>query len=143
MGPLVVCVKSSSHVFQTYAGGILDSHDCNTTSALEHSLLLVGEGVANGTDYWLARNSYGKSWGENGYIRLAKDNIQHKLNDGNTIPALGYGTWQLVPDRKTTNGIGSQANAIKAIKEAVMVGYRHIDSAYMYDTEKVIGAAPK
>ncbi|CAG2172783.1 unnamed protein product, partial [Oppiella nova] len=58
------------------------------------------------------------------------------------IPALGYGTWQLAPDRKGT-GNSSQADAIEAIKEGVMVGYRHIDSAYMYDTEKVIGAALK
>ncbi|CAG2170148.1 unnamed protein product [Oppiella nova] len=71
-GPLVVYTKSSSPVFQTYSGGILDSRKCNITGPLDHSLLLVGEGVANGTDYWIARNSYGKGWGEKGYIRLAK-----------------------------------------------------------------------
>ncbi|CAG2173805.1 unnamed protein product [Oppiella nova] len=72
-GPFVVYTKSSSHVFQTYAGGILDSRECNTTSAtLDHSLLLVGEGVDNGTDYWIARNNYGEGWGEKGYIRLGK-----------------------------------------------------------------------
>ncbi|CAG2170886.1 unnamed protein product, partial [Oppiella nova] len=74
-GPVVVYTKSSSRVFQTYAGGILDSHECNTTGPFDHSLLLVGEGVDNGTDYWLARNSYGEGWGEKGYIRLAKGYI--------------------------------------------------------------------
>ncbi|CAG2168836.1 unnamed protein product [Oppiella nova] len=71
-GPLVVYTKSSSPSFQTYAGGILDSAECNTTGPFDHSLLLVEEGVDNGTEYWLARNSYGESWGEKGYIRLAK-----------------------------------------------------------------------
>ncbi|CAG2181872.1 unnamed protein product [Oppiella nova] len=59
-GPFVVYTKSSSHVFQTYAGGILDSRECNTTGPLDHSLLLVGEGVDNGTDYWFTRNNYGE-----------------------------------------------------------------------------------
>ncbi|CAG2175718.1 unnamed protein product, partial [Oppiella nova] len=71
-GPFVVYTKSNSHVFQTYAGGILDSRECNTTGPLDHSLLLVGEGVDNGTDYWIARNNYGEGWGEKGYIRLGK-----------------------------------------------------------------------
>ncbi|CAG2175806.1 unnamed protein product [Oppiella nova] len=70
--PFVVYTKSSSHVFQTYAGGILDSDECNNTGPLDHSLLLVGEGVDNGTDYWIARNNYGEGWGEKGYIRLGK-----------------------------------------------------------------------
>ncbi|CAG2181759.1 unnamed protein product, partial [Oppiella nova] len=71
-GPLTVLTKSSSPVFQTYSGGILDSRECNTTGTLDHSLFLVGEGVDNGTDYWIARNNYGEGWGEKGYIRLAK-----------------------------------------------------------------------
>ncbi|CAG2182433.1 unnamed protein product [Oppiella nova] len=71
-GPFVVYTKSSSHVFQTYAGDILDSRECNTTGPLDHSLLLVGEGVDNGTDYWFTRNNYGEGWGEKGYIRLGK-----------------------------------------------------------------------
>jgi hypothetical protein len=57
-GPLVVYTKSSSPVFQTYSGGILDSRECNTTGPFDHSLLLVGEGVDNGTDYWIARNRF-------------------------------------------------------------------------------------
>ncbi|CAG2174034.1 unnamed protein product [Oppiella nova] len=69
--PFVVYTKSSSHVFQTYASGILDSLECNTTGPLDHSLLLVGN-VDNGTDYWIARNNYREGWGENGYIRLGK-----------------------------------------------------------------------
>ncbi|CAG2160016.1 unnamed protein product [Oppiella nova] len=44
MGPLVVYVRSSSPAFQTYAGGILDSRECNTGGPFDHSLILVGRG---------------------------------------------------------------------------------------------------
>ncbi|CAG2167291.1 unnamed protein product [Oppiella nova] len=81
-GPVVVLTKSSSPAFQSYAGGILDSRECNTAGLPDHSLLLVGEGVENGVEYWLARNSYGEDWGEKGYIRLAK---------GTNVCGIGYG----------------------------------------------------
>ncbi|CAG2168835.1 unnamed protein product [Oppiella nova] len=81
-GPVVVFTKSSSPAFQSYAGGILDSSECNTAGLPDHSLLLVGEGVENGVEYWLARNSYGEDWGENGYIRLTK---------GTNVCGIGYG----------------------------------------------------
>jgi 2,5-diketo-D-gluconate reductase A len=52
------------------------------------------------------------------------------LNDGNTIPQLGFGLWQ-VPNE------GAQA----AVTEAFKVGYRSIDSAKIYENEKGLGDA--
>jgi len=51
------------------------------------------------------------------------------LNDGHTIPQLGYGTY-LVPPEQT-------AESVRAALEA---GYRHIDTAEMYDNEGGVGA---
>jgi 2,5-diketo-D-gluconate reductase A len=52
------------------------------------------------------------------------------LNDGTTIPQLGFGVYQ-IPPRDTE----------KAVSEALEVGYRHIDTAQMYGNEKGVGAA--
>jgi 2,5-diketo-D-gluconate reductase A len=52
------------------------------------------------------------------------------LNDGNTIPQLGFGVFQIEP--KDTE---------KAVSEALEIGYRHIDTAEMYGNEKEVGEA--
>lgn len=52
------------------------------------------------------------------------------LNDGSTIPQLGFGVWQVPAD---------EAEAVVA--EALKVGYRHIDTAAVYGNEEGVGRA--
>jgi 2,5-diketo-D-gluconate reductase A len=52
------------------------------------------------------------------------------LNDGNTIPQLGFGVFQIEPK-----------DTAKAVSEALDIGYRHIDTAEMYGNEKEVGEA--
>ena len=48
--------------------------------------------------------------------------------DGNRIPLLGFGTWMLEPD-----------DARRMVAEALRIGYRHIDTAWIYRNEKAVG----
>ena len=50
------------------------------------------------------------------------------LNDGNTVPQLGFGVFQIEPDETA-----------EAVREAIEVGYRHIDTAEMYGNEREVG----
>lgn len=51
-----------------------------------------------------------------------------KLNTGDSIPAIGLGTWQSQPGE-----VG------KAVEAALRAGYRHIDTAFGYGNEKEVG----
>jgi 2,5-diketo-D-gluconate reductase A len=53
-----------------------------------------------------------------------------ELNDGNTIPQLGFGVFQIPP-----------AETARAVSLALEAGYRHIDTAEMYGNEKEVGEA--
>lgn len=55
------------------------------------------------------------------------------LHDGNKIPAIGFGVFQIPADGSTYT----------AVKEALEVGYRHIDTAQAYFNEKEVGQAIK
>ena len=67
--PLSVSIEADTYVFQTYKSGVLNSTKCGTQ--LDHAVLAVGYGSENGQEYWLVKNSWGTTWGENGYIKLA------------------------------------------------------------------------
>ena len=69
--PLAVLVEADKRVFQTYKTGVLTSSQCGTN--LDHAVLAVGYGTENGQDYWLVKNSWNSSWGDNGYIKLGMD----------------------------------------------------------------------
>jgi 2,5-diketo-D-gluconate reductase A len=61
------------------------------------------------------------------------------LNDGTTIPQVGFGTLSIQPDRSTSPANVEMTAAIVA--EALDAGYRHIDTAQSYGTERGTGLA--
>jgi C1A family cysteine protease len=70
--PVAIAIEADTYSFQSYTGGIYNSDKCGTQ--LDHAVTVVGYGSESGQDYWIVRNSWGSSWGENGYIRIAKSN---------------------------------------------------------------------
>jgi len=67
--PLAVAIEADKMVFQTYKSGVLTDAKCGTN--LDHAVLAVGYGNENGQDYWLVKNSWNTTWGDQGYIKLA------------------------------------------------------------------------
>jgi len=70
-GPLAIGVDAIT--WSSYTGGIMSN--CNGKQ-LDHGVLIVGFNDANSPPYWIVKNSWGTSWGENGYIRLEKGTDQ-------------------------------------------------------------------
>ena len=68
--PIAVAIEADTRYFQSYSGGILTSTSCGTN--LDHGVLVVGYGTENGIDYYLVKNSWGTSWGDKGYVKIAR-----------------------------------------------------------------------
>ncbi|XP_062091143.1 pro-cathepsin H-like [Humulus lupulus] len=57
--------------FRFYKKGVFTSDTCgNTPMDVNHAVLAVGYGVEDGVPYWLIKNSWGASWGDNGYFKM-------------------------------------------------------------------------
>ena len=87
--PLAVAIEADKFCFQTYKSGVLTNANCGTT--LDHAVLAVGYGTENGTDYWLIKNSWNTTWGDQGYIKLGRDSLN------------GTCGVQMDPNQPTTN----------------------------------------
>ncbi|MBA0624903.1 hypothetical protein Godav_010174 [Gossypium davidsonii] len=73
--PVSVGIRGYSYsygkYFQLYKGGVF-TEDCGSSFA--HAVTIVGYGKSEeGLNYWLVKNSWGETWGENGYIRIQRD----------------------------------------------------------------------
>jgi len=66
--PIAVSIEADKFCFQSYSSGIFNNSTCGTR--LDHATNVVGWGTSGSTEYWIMRNSWGKSWGESGYMRL-------------------------------------------------------------------------
>merc|ERR1712046_464333 len=84
--PLSVCVNAG--VWNDYTGGVLTSAACGSMAADEqdHCVMAVGFNATAPTPYWIVRNSWATTWGEDGYIYLEMAKNTCGLADDATIP---------------------------------------------------------
>jgi len=75
--PVSVAIQADTREFQLYESGVFTG-TCGT--GLDHGVLAVGYGSDDGSDYYLIKNSWGTTWGDQGFIKLAKG---PSYNDGN------------------------------------------------------------
>jgi cathepsin L len=75
IGPVSVAIDATEEKFMLYKEGVFVDDTCESTDdALNHGVLAVGYGIdeKTKTEYWIVKNSWGPSWGEEGYIRMGR-----------------------------------------------------------------------
>jgi len=90
VGPIAVAIDAAHQSFQLYKTGVYVEPACSNKTS-DHAVLVVGYGTTeDGQDYWLVKNSWGVSWGDEGYIKMAR-------NKGNQCAIARFATYPDVP----------------------------------------------
>ncbi|XP_031131405.1 ervatamin-B-like [Ipomoea triloba] len=75
--PVSTVISLDGYVLQHYESGVFAT-DCG--SGASHAITVVGYGATmEGDKYWLVKNSWGTTWGENGYIKMVRDVVEGGL----------------------------------------------------------------
>ncbi|KAJ8762370.1 hypothetical protein K2173_007528 [Erythroxylum novogranatense] len=91
--PVSVGICGSERAFQLYSKGIFTG-PCSTS--LDHAVLIVGYASENGKDYWIVKNSWGTSWGMDGYMHMIR-------NTGNSKGVCGINMLASYPKKRHPN----------------------------------------
>ena len=76
-GPVYVAVNAKATAFMSYKSGVINLNAATCSpDKLDHAVTLVGYGrdARTGQNFWKLKNSWATTWGESGYIRLARGN---------------------------------------------------------------------
>lgn len=84
LGPLSVLMDFTG--LHYYKSGVASPLLCSTWP--DHALLLAGYGTFKNDDYWLIKNSWGASWGQSGYLMLARGKTKCAISEFATTAVL-------------------------------------------------------
>jgi len=76
VGPVSVSIDASHPGLSFYTTGVYNDPQCGSAlEDLDHSVLAVGYGTdPAGGDYWWIKNSWSTYWGDQGYIKISRQN---------------------------------------------------------------------
>lgn len=84
-----IAMDASSLHFQFYLRGIFRSKHCPDKPELNHALEVVGYGEDGNDKYWIVKNSWGKLWGDWGYIKVDRNTVNTcGISEAATYPTI-------------------------------------------------------
>jgi len=90
--PLNVAVAAGNNVFRNFSSGVITTAS-HCPTRIDHAIVAVGWGMTDdGTQYYIVRNSWGESWGENGYV-----NIEAVDTSGRNLGVCGINQYVFYP----------------------------------------------
>jgi len=85
VGPISVAMDAGLSSFQLYKSGVYDPKGCSATQ-LDHGVLVVGYNTGASQAYWIVKNSWGTTWGMQGYFEIAQANNECGLATAASYP---------------------------------------------------------
>ncbi|XP_067004448.1 procathepsin L isoform X2 [Anabrus simplex] len=91
IGPVGAVFDASMETLQFYSSGVYHDPTCRSgIYDLNHDVLVIGYGTENGTDFWIIKNSWGETWGENGFLKISTAT--------NSCGLASYASYPLITD---------------------------------------------
>jgi len=84
--PVSVAIDAHHRAFKLYRSGIFSLASC--TTHLTHGVLMVGYGERSGQKFWKIKNSWGKTWGSNGYGHIVRGKDMCSIADWSNYPII-------------------------------------------------------